>query len=298
MHGFMQVRTFGPLLVAGCALASALVPSARTDTTDRPERYSPHWGQYFVQTFSNPRQVSILRLGAGERRRAEYWVFEWTDRGQRLRPLHQSTLRTDWVPLTWRAEGDGRFLVTFDDRFAPRGSTDRCVVIYDFVRGESVAKRADDFVPQPWLESLSIRRKWSCGPAWVDPLLHRIYPSMPADVRKGTSPYVVVDLPSLSVSVEEAPEQWPARVHCETADGHAWEWEFSMGNADEPAWLAESVLPTYLAAERVRDFEGSNLFDAGARELVFRLDPESGSYRRCASEEWRPPPATWGGMKK
>lgn len=286
------------VLLARCAALDGASAQRQPAGTDRPERYAASWGQFFLETYTNPRQVSLFRLGAGEARPAEYWVFEWTDEGQRLRPLHQAALRTDWVPWSWRAEGDGRFLVTFDDRFEPQGTTDHCVVAYDFVRGKTLSKRADDFVPEKWLGRLSDRRKWDGGPAYVDPLLHVIYTTSPARAREGTHPFVVIDLPSLTVRVEPAPASLPARVYCETSNGHAWEWEFSMGGAPEPNWLAPFALPTFLKGKRVQPLSDRGPFATTRGEVFFRLDAAEGAYVRCAAEEWRDPPSNWAAPAK
>ncbi|MBL8694240.1 MAG: hypothetical protein JNJ88_09105 [Planctomycetes bacterium] len=264
----------------------------------RPERYADSWGQFFIDTYTNPRQVSILRLGAGEARAAEYWVFEWAEGGEQLRPLYKSRLLTTWAPWSWRAEGDGRFLVTFDDRFEPQGSTDHCVVIYDFVRGESKAMRADDFVPEKWRGSEGVRHQWDGGPAYVDPLLQVIYTTTPARARQGTNPFVVIDLPSLSVRAEPPPVALPARTYCETSNGHVWEWAFSMGSAPEPSWLAPFALPTYLKGRRVQPLEDRTAFGAASDEVFFRLDPAQSVYVRCDRAEWREPPSTWAKPQK
>ena len=281
---------FYPSLLSVCAALLGACAPLRVDDVNRPERYAASWGQFFVDTYTNPRQVSLLRLGAGEARPAEYWVFEWTARDQRLRPLHSAQLRTRWAPWSWRAAADGRFLVTFDDRFEPQGSTDTCVVIYDFVRGESVAVRADEFVPQRWLASASARARWDGGPAYVDPLLHVIYTTTPARARADTNPFVVIDLLSLSVGVEPVPEHLPARAYCETADGHAWEWECSMGDAREPDWLEPLALPRFLKGERVQACSGGEAGGTIEDTVYFRLEAASGDYVRCAASEWTAPP--------
>jgi len=288
----------GAVLVAVATSFMGACVSTKGGDTHRPSRYAETWGQFSIDTYTNPRQVSILRLGAGEARAAEYWVFEWADGGERLRPLYQSKLRTAWAPWSWRAECDGRFLVTFDDRFEPQGTTERCVAIYDFARGESKAMRADDFVPEKFLSSMSVRHQWEGGPAYVDPLLHVVYTTSPARAREGTNPFVVIDLPSLSVRVEPPPVALPARTYCETSNGHVWEWAFSMGGAPEPSWLAPFVLPAYLKGKRVQPLEDRTAFGAPSDEVFFRLDSAQGVYVRCDRAEWREPPATWAKAAK
>lgn len=283
----------GSLLSAGCAGPTPAAARGTTIATNRPERYADSWGQFFVDTYTNPRQVAILRLGAGDARPAEYWIFEWADGGQRLRPLHQSVLRNSWVPWSWRAAGDGRFLVTFDDRFEPQGVTDNCIVLYDFVRGRTVARRADDFLPEKWLGSASGRAKWDGGPAYVDPLLHVIYVTTPARARQGSNPFVVIDLPSLSVQVRPVPESLPERVYCETRDGHAWEWQFSMGTAAEPDWLTPFALPAFLLGRRVQPLVDEDVFGTRDEVAYLRFDASDGTYVRCPAEQWRDPPTIW-----
>ncbi|MCA8950528.1 MAG: hypothetical protein KDE27_13570, partial [Planctomycetes bacterium] len=266
--------------------------------TDRPERYASSWGQFALDTYTDPRQLSILRLGAGAARPAEYHVFEWVDEGRRLRALHHATLRTEWVPWSWRAVGSGRYLVTFDDRFEPQGTSANTVVLYDLVRDRSERFRADDFLPAPWLVSPSRRGEWQIGPSDVDPLLHRIYPSSPDAARDGTCPFLVLDLPSLSVRVlEQVPARLPERVYSETEDGHAFEWEFSMGDASEPNWLLPAALPTLLKARRVRDVDDARPFGGNEVEAVFRREAETGDYVRCDASEWKRPPDSWGAAK-
>lgn len=276
-------------MLAACTVFCLGCAPWRAVDTSRPVRYAASWDQFFVDTYANPRQVSILRLGAGEARRAEYWVFEWVDEGQRLRPLYKSTLRNEWVPWSWRAEGDGRFLVTFDDRFEPQGSTENCVVIYDFVRGVTIAKRADDFLPAQWLRTASDRAQWDGGPAYVDPLLHVIFTTTPARARDSVHPFVVLDLPSLSVGVAPAPDAIPARAYCETSNAHAWEWTVSTGGAPEPSWLATFLLPARLRGKRVQPLDDSLAFGPIADEVHFRLDPATGNYERCSAEGWHEP---------
>lgn len=301
MHGPPQratvlragLRAGALVLAAASSVSSVGAQDPESPMSHRPERYSPAWGQFILDTYTNPRQVSVFRLGAGEARPAEYWVFEWVDGGQRLRPLHRSVLRNDWMPWTWRAEGDGRFLVTFDDRFSPEGSTDNCIVLYDFVRGVTVAKRAEDFLPEQQGENEDAFWKWNTEPVLVDPLLQRIYPTSVARASKGGAPFLVVDLPSLTVRAEPAPESLPERVYRETANGHAWEWEFSMGGGGEPDWLVPQALPLLLQAKQVQPLDDARPFGPREDTVVFRLEADTGEYVRCASSEWQDPPNRW-----
>ena len=280
------------------AVGSALVACRGTPQSAgvvRPAQYSPNWGQFFVESDRNPRQVSFLRLGAGAVRPAEYWVFEWIDGGQRLRALHRAVLRNELVPTSWRGVADGRFLVTFDDRFEPSGTGPNTIVLYDFVRNVTVAKRAQEFLPQEWLAGgVAREHDWADGPAWIDPLCHLLYPTGPDVCRRVGTPFLIVDLPNLSVSARaEVPASLPACVYAETRDGHAWEWTWSMGTAPEPDWGQPFALPTLLKGTLVRDIQQEAPYGAVGSETHFRYDQPTCQYVRCAAGEWRDPPRMW-----
>ncbi len=57
------IRSWMLLLAVCSGLANACAQSSPSATTDRPERYSPYWGQYILDTYTNPRQLSVFRLG-------------------------------------------------------------------------------------------------------------------------------------------------------------------------------------------------------------------------------------------
>ncbi len=287
------------LLTICCGFAYFCTQGKEPTKPGRPDLYSPDWDQFSLDSYTNPRQLSIFRAGAGKARPAEHWVFEWIDEGQRLRSLHKAVLRTEYIPWTWRSVGDGRYLVTFDDRFEPPGTTANCLVMYDFVRGTTVHKRADDFVPTKWLRNLSSRQQWDIGPAYIDPLLHRVYPNSLRASRSGGCPFLVVDLPSMTVrTLENVPESLPERVYRETADGHTWEWEFSMDSEFEPNWLDHFALPRLLKGKRVQPLADMRPFGTSGKEVFFRLDESSGDYVRCTAEEWRDPPDLWVEAKR
>jgi len=299
MNVACKARAWWTVLLVLCSgLVTACAQDSQTREVGRPE-YSPYWGQFSLDTYTNPRQVSILRLGAGSVRPAEYWVFEWVDEGQRLRALHKAVLLTEYVPWSWCGVADGRYLVTFDDRFERPGSTATCLVMYDFVRNTSVAKRLEEFAPEEWFELLRREQRWSVGPAYIDPLLHVVYPSALREAHAGTRPFFVVDLPSLTVrAVTDFPEHLPDRVYCVTRDGHAWEWEVSMGSDSEPDWGSEYVLPTFLKGKRVRPLEDDRPFGGPAQVVYFEYDEASGDYLRCAPDKWRDPPERWDGQEE
>lgn len=280
---------------SGCLGPEGASNPRRVDV-GRPEDYPPYWGQYFVETSADPRQVSILRLGAGRARPAEYGVFEWVEEGRRLRPLYRAALRTEFVPWSWRSVAGGRYLVTFDDRFEPRGRTENCIVLYDFARDTSVAMRLEDFAPPEWLPLLQREQAWGVGPAYVDPLLRVVYPSALREAHRGTRPFFVIDLPSLTVrAVTDLPERLPERVYRETSDGHAWEWKFSTGSEAETDWSRPFVLPAFLRGVRAQPLDDDRPFGGPDPEVYFELDAASGDYVRCAADRWREPPLRWDG---
>ncbi len=73
--------------------------SARTGGKDQSADLlsPPTGGQFSIDTETDPRQLSIFRLGAGAARPSGCWVFEFVDQGQRLRALHKAVLRTEWT---------------------------------------------------------------------------------------------------------------------------------------------------------------------------------------------------------
>lgn len=303
-HTASSHRTGRGLVHAAIVLAasSALFCCTRTTQSahvERPAQYSPKWGQFFVESDANPRQVSLLRLGAGAVRPAEYQVFEWVDGGQRLRPLHRTVLRNELVPTSWRGVADGRYLVTFDDRFAPHGTSANTLVMYDFVRNLTVAKSARDFLPPEWLAGgVAREHDWVNGPAWIDPVRHLLYPNAPEVCRRNKTPFLVVDLPNLSIHARtEVPASLPARAYAETRDGHAWEWTWSMGNGPEPDWGKPFALPTLLKGTLVRDVPEEPPYGAVGSEVHFRYDEPSRDYVRCAADEWREPPEVWAPVR-
>src|SRR5690606_24050416 len=138
------------------------------------------------------------------------------DAGRRIARLHEHTLRNDYGPWGWRSLGDGRFLVTKNDRFPMPGSglTENALVIYDFVRGTSVARRIEDFLPADVREKLRPSGLmegpgWSSGPGWFDAERLLYYINDPENCRDLGYPFLIVDLRSHSVQTAPVPDHFP-----------------------------------------------------------------------------------------
>ena len=287
----INLSSYGKPILTLLACAMTMLMAGQEDEglggIVRPDTYPAKWGQYEVRSFGGARQVSILRLGAGPRRKAEYFVFDWVNGGERLRPLYKTELRNGLVPLTWKAIGHSRFLVTIDDQFELRGSTDNAIVAYDLARGESKAFRVEQFLPEKWLLEQQRNWMWCSGRPSIDQELLQMYPNRLDRAHNDRGAWLVIDLPSLSVEAPDiTPATLPERAELETSIRQLWSWSYQNTTTDEVPWGNRFALPTFLNAKRDEGTESSDLFVGKATELTFKLDLETGDYVRCATEDW------------
>ncbi|MDF1836908.1 MAG: hypothetical protein P1V35_03485 [Planctomycetota bacterium] len=277
------------LILPACASTERSMGQADKDVSsmDRPQAYPIKWGPYEVRSKQDARQISILRLGAGPRRKAEYSVFDWVDNGERLRPLYQTELKNELIPLTWDALGCGRFLVTTNEQFELRGTGDNAVVLYDLARGKVRSFRVDDFLPEKWLEHQRRNFMWWSGPATIDPDLLQLYPNELERAHKGRTPWLVFDLPSLSVQAPESvPKSLPKRTFLNTSVPITWDWEYANLPGQAIRWGDRFALPQFLYAERREGSAPSNSFAGHAGKFYYRLDTTTGEYVRCKASDW------------
>ena len=266
---------------------------AQRPEVGRPPQYPPTWPQFITSSWADPRTVTIKRSGAGADRPAEFIVLELVNRGSELRILHEAKLRNPFGPWSAVLAGNGRFLITLDDRWIddrsswwPEAKTDNCLVVYDFVRGSSVARKAVDFLP------VGHSANWY-GPGFaMDPLRNIVYLSDPSECRRLGRSFVVVDLLSATVRVSgTAPDKLPDGVvePGRTGDLSAILWDWSSGESGEPSWTTPSQKPQYLRGvpqgTGVSEFE---LLGLPREVMVFKLDPTSRTYTRVSEDKWVP----------
>lgn len=291
MKAIQVVTVLGCITWLGCAVGQRPPGSA-----DRPAVYASTFPQFLMGVWSDPRIVTIVRAGAGQVRKAELWVFEIVDHGDRLQKLYETELRNAYMPWIGISTCAGRFYITFDDLFENPGGTDNCFVIYDLARGVSSARRLRDMVPP---ERLSAPGKhldvyWHGAEVMVDPVRMLVYPTSPDEARNAGYPFLTVDLPSLSVQMQDkVPSELPREAQGVFAGKDAPKWEWSMGAAVEPAWNICQALPQYLrmSANPLGDSAKQALGDGGVS--YFKFNTERCEYVRCKANEWTEPPKVW-----
>lgn len=239
----MLLRT---ALVLCCIPLACAVRAPSNDT--RPVQYPEAWQQFRVELKPDWRTVEVFRLGAGMHRPAEYSLFELVDNGRVLRPLFRVTLRNSYCPWTSMLVGNGRFLVTTDDRWVDGqieqcgvGRTDNCLVVYDLVgdRVQSWALRdIRDGVPNDaWWHRASF-----------DPercLLYMGDSSSPSDSSGAYEREFVVDLIAGAVQVQSC-NRGTGGARLRAGGGSRVRWDWWNGSDGEPSWNADSVLPRFL----------------------------------------------------
>lgn len=264
---------------------------------ERPGVYASTFPQLFVEGWPDPRQVTVLRLGTGPGRKAEYWVFEFVREAQRLRRLHRTTLRNEYAPLEWHSADHGRFLVTYDERDRGHGTVDNCLVIYDLVRGVCVSRKAKDFLPENKLQSDGWPEEvWRGARTWIDPSRQMLFPTGPEECREYGKLFLTIDLPSLTVRHSAVAPDRLSAVAYPSISGHATEWKWSMGRdaETEPAWDAVFALPKYLKGTAVWGLDRLRPMGIEREVMYFKLDSASGDYMRCPDDEWIDAPESWG----
>lgn len=284
-------------------LAACAVRTQENTAVARPP-FSESWPQFDIfQKRDCPRQVTMLRLGAGDERPAEFSVWEWVENQERLCLLWKTKLRNPYSPKSYVCCDGGRFLVTFDDWLMRRkdtgviqrlsaGTTDNCVVMYDFARGRSRSFRLEQFAPDAWLAHPSFNPDTWMTNAYMHPENRVVFVTSPSFHRRilgENAPFVVLDLMSLRIQVmDRAPVEYSKSVYADTEMQASWGWTFSMGKGAplEPDWGTEFALPTFLKATRVRDLGPDWPFQPVEDVAYFRLDAKSGDYVRCPAEDW------------
>lgn len=300
LHRFVAMFRYcaGVLALAACSASTQEITAVA-----RPP-FSESWPQFEIfQMRDCPRQVTMLRLGAGDERPAEFSVWEWVDKQERLCLLWKAKLRNPYRPKSYVGCDGGRFLVTFDDWLMKRkdtgvvqrlsaGTTDNCIVMYDFARGRSRSFRLEEFAPDAWSAHPSFNPGTWMTNAYMHPENRVVFVTSPSFHRMilgEEAPFVVLDLMSLRIqAMDHAPAEYSRSVYYDTQRQASWKWTFSMGKSAplEPDWGIAFALPTLLKATRVRDLGPDWPFQPVEDVAHFRLDAKSGDYLRCPAEDW------------
>lgn len=151
------------------------------------------------------RYVAILRNDGDRNSEMRLTVFEHVSEAKVVRRLHDTKLANKNVPGVRMLSCDGRFLVTIDE-FGDRGTTpplgtsSNGIVIYDLVRKEHTTHAPADFLSK---ESKSVLEdKWYYHNMVFDRTSSRFFPTLPENCKKRGLPFIVVDLPSRTVSIQ------------------------------------------------------------------------------------------------
>ena len=179
-----------------CALAFL----GQVEAPQRAER------EFWIQTDSSGRFLALQRKGNKTDRTAYVTVLEYLGEGRSLRKLYETKLLNKERPIGTTLSRDGRFYLTFD-KFVVSETSPGAVVIYDLARNEHTAYGGKDFLSEEVINTL-IPHGFIPGPKWrgKDNVFNqdstKYYPTLPENCKEERVPFLVIDLPSRTISIQ------------------------------------------------------------------------------------------------
>lgn len=290
MTYFYQAVWLTACVVTGCSG----VGQVKQPLIGRPSFYSPTFPQFAVESWEDPRVVTVFRFGAGNARRPEFSVFEVVDEGNQLRMLYRAELLNDYLPACWFSLCAGRFLVTMSEFGGRHGASGNCVVVYDLARGVSKSWRAEEFLPKDRLDMGGVREnRFLSGTSLVDSKRMLFIPNDPAICVAEGYPFIVVDMASMSIRYDACPPDALPKECRKIVGASIASWAWSMGSGSEPPWQERLCMPMLLKGVACQGKDELLPIGRESQFFYFMYLDGKNEYQRVSKDMWRDPPSNW-----